>query len=162
MRYVKLRWTRLLESNFMCFYHVYWYRVKVDGRNELRKLQHQRGNTELLGYSTSTSMLNIKTLRSFTIVSRIKRISRVSGSFTISFAPVGREACAYFRSSRWISSLQTLICCKKNQSESHIRLWSSSFFINLLATRQWFITNHCSVKFFIPSTNCCIIEPVGL
>lgn len=72
----------------------------MDGRNELRKLQHQRGNIELLGYSTSTSMLNIKTLRSFTIVSRIKWISRVSGSFTISFASVDPEACAYFRSSR--------------------------------------------------------------
>lgn len=52
--------------------------------NGVRKLQ--RRGEELLGYSTSTSMLNIKTARSFTIVPRIKWIFQ-SLRFVYNFLP---------------------------------------------------------------------------
>lgn len=76
---------------------------------------------ELLVYSPSTSMLNIKTPRSFAIVSHIKWISMVSVSFIISLPLVNSGLCVYLSVSagEYRSLLQKIKKRgKRRQSES--------------------------------------------
>lgn len=79
-----------MKSSFMCFLSCLLIPRQLGWKKTGSESYNGEGTAELLGYSTSTSMLNIKTARSFTIVPHIKWIFQsLPASFIISFHPIG-------------------------------------------------------------------------
>lgn len=75
-----------MKSSFMCFLSCLLIPRQLGWKKTGSESYNGEGTAELLGYSTSTSMLNIKTARSFTIVPRIKWIFQ-SLRFVYNFLP---------------------------------------------------------------------------